>query len=88
MSKVSPREEMAIRLTMGVLASVGVTKTIHDEESAWQALELAAKMISYGMRKKMTAKSLRNKIAAMAESDPELAQTIREAHDARDATRH
>jgi hypothetical protein len=72
MTTVSPREEFAIRAVLDVVARAIGPDGVHDEESAWEALNLAAKMISYAMRKKMTAKSLRNKIGVLVDRDPKL----------------
>jgi hypothetical protein len=72
MTKVSPKEEFAIRTTMDAVARHIGPAAVHDEASAWAALELTAKMISYAMHKKMTAKSLRKKIAVLVDRDPKL----------------
>jgi hypothetical protein len=73
MTTVSPREEFAIIEIINLLARTLPDDAVHDEKSAWETLDLAAKMISYAMRKKMTAKTLRNKMAVLVDRlDPEL----------------
>jgi hypothetical protein len=66
MTKVSPRERMAI---VGVMNHLAKVVNVNSEKEAWDVLDLIAKLVSYVLQEKMTVKVLRKKLAVMVRDD-------------------
>ena len=65
--ELSAREAFAIRSLMNVMHAIGVTA--HDKKSAEQAIELAAKCLSFILEREVTAHQLVEKMRVLVDEE-------------------
>ena len=65
--ELTAREAFAIRSLMNVMHAIGVTA--HDQKSAEEAIELAAKCLSFILEREVTAHQLVEKMRVLVDEE-------------------